>query len=116
MSSALEQNGRPGLKVGITIVPVGGLPNLATFVALLGASGLKLAVLDDYSGAPEQRLTELAKQKSLSIKCLLNASQFRDLTALGKDGPPSDIEDSLIRHFTLNASMRHSQNSLGKQS
>lgn len=93
MSSALEQNGRPGLKVGITIVPVGGLPNLATFVALLGASGLKLAVLHDYSGAPEQRLTELAKQKLLSIKCLLNASQFRDLTALGKDGPPSDIED-----------------------
>lgn len=93
MSSLLEVKGRGGLEPGVTIVPVGGLPNLATFVALLGASGLKLVVLHDYNGAPEQRLTELAKQKLLSIKCLLNASQFRDLKNIGKDGPASDIED-----------------------
>ncbi|WP_375765256.1 AAA family ATPase [Archangium gephyra] len=93
MSSILEAQGRVGLREDITIVPAGGLDKVVTFIALLGASGLKLAVLHDYQGRPEQKLEDLVKQKLVSPKMLLDASQFRDLKALGKSGRPSDVED-----------------------
>jgi hypothetical protein len=45
-----------GLRDDVTIVPVGGLDKVVTFVALLGANGLKLAVLHDY---PRRTRTEI---------------------------------------------------------
>lgn len=48
-SSLFDAKGTPGLRADLTIVPTGGLDNVATFVSLLGASGLKLAVLHDLS-------------------------------------------------------------------
>lgn len=93
VSALLEAQGRTGLRDDVTIVPVGGLDKVVTFVALLGANGLKLAVLHDYRGAPEQKLMELVKQKMISPRALLNASQFRDLNNIGKSGLPSDTED-----------------------
>ena len=93
MSALLESMGKSGLNENITIVPVGGLDKLVTFIALLGASGLKLVVLHDYRGAPEQKLMELVKERIVAPKSLLNASQFRDLKAIGKDGNASDTED-----------------------
>jgi len=93
MSTILESMGRGGLREDITIVPTGGLDKVATFVALLGASGLDLAVLHDYRGKPEQKLTDLIQEKMISPKAILNASQFRDLSKIGLDGPPTDIED-----------------------
>lgn len=77
----------------MTIVPVGGLDNVVTFIALLGSNNLKLAVLHDYRGKPEQKLQEIAKEKIINTKALLNASQFRNLESLGKDGKASDTED-----------------------
>ena len=77
LTGMLEAKDRVGLREDITIVPVGGLDKVATFVALLGANGLKLAVLHDFRGAPEQRLVDLVKDKMISPKALLNASQFR---------------------------------------
>ena len=66
MSAVLEAGGgRSGLRDDVTIVPVGGLDKVATFVALLGANGLELAVLHDYRGAPEQKLTDLVKEKMI---------------------------------------------------
>lgn len=94
-SALLEVNGGGGLRDDVTIVPTGGLDNLATFVSLLNASGLQLAVLHDYKGSPEQKLTGLVRDKLLSGKAVFNASQFRDLLAIGTDGLPSDIEDLL---------------------
>jgi hypothetical protein len=91
-SGFLEAAGSGGLRGDVTIVPTGGLDNLATFISLLGASGLKLAVLHDYRGAPEQRLASLVRDKLLSGKALFNASQFRDPT-VPAGGLPSDIED-----------------------
>jgi hypothetical protein len=79
----------------VTIVPAGGLDKVVTFVALLNASGLKLAVLHDYSGKPEQKLTDLVGEKVISGKAILNASHFRDLNRIGEDTEPSDIEDLL---------------------
>lgn len=93
ISAHLEALGKPSLRDDITIVPVGGLDKLVTFISLLGASGLELAVLHDFRGAPEQKLIELVKERIVAPKCLLNASQFRDVTKLGIDGAASDTED-----------------------
>jgi len=95
LSAMLEGRGRVGLRNDITIVPVGGLDKVVTFVSLLGANGLKLAVLHDYRGTAEQKLTDLIRHKMISPKALLNASQFRDLANIGTNGPPSDTEDLL---------------------
>ena len=82
-----------GLREDVTIVPVGGLSNVATFVALLGANGLKIAIVHDYNGSPEQRITDLVRQKLLADRSVLNVSQFRDLEKLGQNTLPTDIED-----------------------
>ncbi|RKH19844.1 hypothetical protein D7X74_05690 [Corallococcus sp. CA047B] len=95
MSSVLEAQGRIGLREDVTIVPAGGLDKVITFVALLGASGLKLAVLHDYQGRPEQKLEDLVRQKLVAPKALLDASQFREVSSVGKRGRPTDIEDLL---------------------
>jgi hypothetical protein len=93
VSAMLEKAGRTALREDITIVPAGGLDKVVTFIALLGASGLKLAVFHDHHGAPEQSLMELVKQKMISPKAILNASQFRDLKKIGTTGQSSDTED-----------------------
>lgn len=93
VSAHLERVGRVGLREDITVVPVGGLDKLVTFIALLGANGLKLAVLHDYSGKPEQKLVDLAKAKLVSPKALLNAAQFRHLAVDNAPLRPTDTED-----------------------
>lgn len=93
VSGFLESDGGGGLRDDVTIVPTGGLDNVATFVSLLGASGLKLAVLHDYRGSPEQKMTGLVRDKLLAAKALFNVSQFRDPTKAGENGKPADIED-----------------------
>lgn len=93
VSALIEASGGKGLPDDVTIVPVGGLNNVATFVSLLGANGLDFAVLHDYSGKPEQKLDGLIQQKLLAKKSVFNVSQFRDLARIGQDSVPSDIED-----------------------
>jgi hypothetical protein len=93
-SGFIDAEGSGGLRDDVTIVPTGGLDNLATFVSLLGASGLKLGVLHDYRGSPEQKMTGLVRDKLLAAKALFNVSQFRDPeNANQSSGKPSDIED-----------------------
>lgn len=92
-SALVEASGGTGLRPDVTIVPVGGLDKVVTFVALLGANHLQLAVLYDYSGKPAQKLEEMVRQRLLSDKALFNISQFRDLTNIGTTTSPSDIED-----------------------
>lgn len=92
-SSLVEATGGTGLHPDVTVVPVGGLDKVATFVALLGASGLELAVLHDYAGKPAQKLEDMVRQKLLSEKALFNVSQFRDLANIGQNGLATDIED-----------------------
>jgi len=93
-SGFIDAEGSGGMRDDVTIVPTGGLDNLATFVSLLGASGLKLGVLHDYRGVPEQKMTGLVRDKLLSAKALFNVSQFRDPeNASQSSGKPSDIED-----------------------
>lgn len=95
ISGLLESQGFSGLRDDLTIVPVGGLSNVATFISLLGANGLKLVVLHDYNGRPEQRLDDLVRQRLLAQKSVFNVSQFRDVGKLGENTVPTDIEDLL---------------------
>lgn len=111
ISAMLEAKGRKGLREDITIVPVGGLDKVATFIALLGANGLKLAVLHDFRGVPEQRLTDLVKEKMLSPKAVLNASQFRDLKNIGSNGVATDTEDL----FASDLYLEYFNNTFSKQ-
>lgn len=69
-------------------VPVGGLEKVATFVALLGANQLDLAVLHDNVGRPEQRLTDLIRRNLLHEKRVFNYSMF-----CADDSKPADLED-----------------------
>jgi hypothetical protein len=50
-------------------------------------------VLHDYRGAPEQKLIDLVKQKMISAKAVLNASQFCDLANIGNASKAADTED-----------------------
>ncbi len=108
-SAALEAAGRTGLREDVTIVPTGGLDNVATFVALLGGNQLEMVVLHDLAGAPDQRLEQLQRAQLIRDKLVLNYGMFRTPGANGKakpgaagtgDGagtrPPStDVEDLL---------------------
>ena len=93
VSAMLEKTGRVYLRSDIRIAPTGGLDKVVTFVALLGANKLKLVVLHDYRGAPEQKLMDLVRERMISNKAVLNPSQFRDPAHFGKNGPPADLED-----------------------
>jgi predicted ATP-dependent endonuclease of OLD family len=93
VSGLLEAEGGTGLRSDVTIVPVGGMSNVSTFVSLLGSNNLKFSVLHDYNGASDQKLDDLVRQKLLAAKSVLNVSQFRDLTKLNQNTIASDIED-----------------------
>lgn len=93
MSAYLESEGKLAIRSDVTIVPAGGLDKVVTFVALLGANGLKLVILHDYHGAPEQSLVDLVRHKMISPKAILNVAQFRDLEKIGTASYSSDIED-----------------------
>ena len=115
ISALLEEQGRPSLSDDVTVVPVGGLDKLVTFIALLGASGLKLVVFHDYAGAPEQKLEDLVRQKLVSPKALMNASQFRDLNSIGTAKKPADTEDLFSEEFYVSLFNETFAKQLGKK-
>ncbi|MHC1945984.1 AAA family ATPase [Bradyrhizobium sp. UFLA06-06] len=92
-SALLESQGKEGLRNDVTIVPTGGLDKIVTFISLLGANKLKIAVFHDYRGSPEQKLIDMMRERMIASKAVLDASQFRDLSKLGVSGKPSDTED-----------------------
>ncbi|HEY1803431.1 MAG TPA: AAA family ATPase [Terracidiphilus sp.] len=87
LSSLLEEVGKKGLADGV-IVPAGGLDKVATFIALLGANKLQIAVLHDRSSKPHQGLEGLIKQKLIEQKRVLDYSLFRV-----SGNQETDIED-----------------------
>jgi predicted ATP-dependent endonuclease of OLD family len=87
VSAMLEVQGKTGLAEGV-FVPVGGLDKLVTFIALLGASKLRLVVLHDRGSAPSQSLESLIQQKLIQRKQVLDYSMFR--TPASQE---TDIED-----------------------
>lgn len=90
MASILEANGRKSLDEKIIIVPTGGLDKIITFIALLGANNLNIAVLHDYEGRNNQKLNELIKNKIISPKAIKHTSMYTE-----NKEQPSDVEDLL---------------------
>ena len=95
MSALLDAAGKTALRDDLVIVPAGGLKQVASFVALVGADELKVAVLHDDRGEPDERLLDLVREKLISQKGILNTAQFRDLHSLGVAARPGDLEDLL---------------------
>jgi predicted ATPase len=88
MSGLLQQEGREGLSDKITIVPVGGMEKVATFVSLLRGSNLGIACLLDSSidNASKSKLDNMIKEKIIHLKNILFFDQFVDANE-------ADIED-----------------------
>ncbi|GKW44246.1 ATP-dependent endonuclease [Pectobacterium carotovorum subsp. carotovorum] len=90
MAAILEIKNRTSLNENITIVPTGGLDKITTFIALLGANNLNIAVLHDYDGKSNQKLDDLIRNKIIHPKAIKHTSMYTE----HKD-KPSDIEDLL---------------------
>lgn len=88
ISDLLKSIGREGLKDKITITPVGGVDKVATFVALLGASKLKLAcMLDTFTDSKgKAKLEDLIRGSIIKQK---NVRFFDEFVP----GNQADIED-----------------------
>ncbi len=91
LSNVLESSGKEGLRADVTIVPAGGLDKVATFVALLGANSLQIAVLHDYAGNADQRLESLVREKLIEQKRVITYAAFRD--SGNATVRPTDVED-----------------------
>lgn len=90
MSQALKRAGRVCLDKRWTVTPARGLDRIASFVALLGAQKLGIAVLTDFAQKQKRAIEDLRKRSS----DLLN--QGRIFTADRYAGKPeADIEDIL---------------------
>ena len=99
ISSYLEQEGKKHLDSSITIVPVGGLDKLSTFVALLGANDLNIVVLHDLQSKPHQKLADIVKYKLISDRKIINYGQFSTHTPCTE----CDVEDLLPVKALLDA-------------
>lgn len=93
-SSILEAEGKEGLRSDVTVVPVGGLDKLATFIALLGSNQLEIAVLHDLSAKPDSRLESLVRDRVIAERKVVNFGMFRTIqSSQGQALQASDIED-----------------------
>ena len=95
MSAILERRGEEGLSPDWTITPVGGIGNVSTFVALIGAQDdLNVAVLTDYNRSDQQSIENLYKQKLLKQQSVHTYAEF-------VTGAEADIEDMFEADFYL---------------
>jgi predicted ATPase len=97
MGALLEASGKLGLEEA-TLVPIGGLNKLATFVALVKSNTPKLVVLHNYPAVLHLKLENLLGQKLIERKRVLDYSMFFD-HARGEAG----IEDLLPEDVYLAA-------------
>lgn len=90
ISSILEAEKRTFLKENITIVPVGGLDKVSTFISLLRGSKLNVAcLLDTFTDQKgKQKVADLVMHKIIKEK---NIRFFNEFANNGKD--VADIED-----------------------
>ncbi len=90
ISSILESEKREGLKESITIVPIGGMDKVASFISLLRGSKLNIVcLLDSFSDQKgKQRIDDLIKIKIIKDRNVRYFDEFVKTTN-GK----ADIED-----------------------
>lgn len=89
MSGLLQNNKRTGLDENITIVPVGGMEKIATFVSLLRGNNLSIACILDSSidTSSKSRLDNLIREKIIQKKKILFFDEFIEGTN------EADVED-----------------------
>lgn len=90
MSSILESNKRVSLKDNITVVPIGGMDKVASFISLLRGSKLNIVcLLDSFSDQKgKQRIDDLVKNKIIKDR---NVRYFDEFIATSNS--KADIED-----------------------
>ena len=86
MSNLLEEKGKKTLSDRWVITPVGGADKISTFIALLKASKLNIAVLRDSEEKDRQKIDDLTKKGFFKEKNMILLSEYNDK----KD---ADIED-----------------------
>ena len=88
VSGILQQNNRTGLSKEITIIPVGGMDKVATFVSLLRGNKLDIACLLDSSidSSSKSHIENLARKKLIQDKRIIFFDKF-----VGAE--EADIED-----------------------
>jgi hypothetical protein len=91
INDIFSQTNREQLRPDITIVPVGGLDKVSSFISLLRGQNLKIAcILDTFTDQKgKRRLDDLVIQKIIKEK---NVIFFDEFTIKGK-GVAADIED-----------------------
>lgn len=90
ISLILESNDRVGLKDEFTIVPVGGLDKVSTFISLLSGSKLNIVcMLDTFTDQKgKQKVDDLVRNKIIKEKNIHFFDEFAD-----NGNPTADIED-----------------------
>ncbi len=90
MSSVLQGNGRDALREDITIVPVGGLDKVATFISLLRGQELNIVcLLDSFTDQKGmQRVEDLVKHMIIRDRNIRFFDEFAD-----NGGDRADLED-----------------------
>ena len=95
ISALLQRRGETGLSGKWTITPVGGIGNVSTFVALIGAQeDMNLAVLIDYHKRDQQAIENLYKSKLLKQSSVLTFADFLP-------SEEADMEDMFQPEFYL---------------
>lgn len=94
LSDLAETRGLAGLDPRWVKTPIGGSGKLSTFVTLLGANKLHVAVLVDSSTKDTGAVRRLRDNRQLARNGLVEISEFTG-------GGDADIEDLFERHFYL---------------
>ena len=97
MSGILKENNREGLNEDITIVPVGGLDKVATFISLLRGNDLNMVCLLDtfIDQKGKKRLEDLIKDKIIKEKQIKFFDQYIDRLNIAEIEDMFEIEEYL---------------------
>ena len=113
LSSALQAEGREGLRDDVVVVPVGGMDKIATFVALLSGNDLAFVVLHDWAKGPDQRLLSLVRERIVHQRSVLNYAMFLD--AGSGDVSHADVEDLFDEEFFVSLFSKTFSRELGRE-
>lgn len=102
-SSLLEEAKRTHLKLDITIVPVGGLDKVTTFISLLRGSKLNVAcLLDTFTDQKgKQKVDDLISQKIIKEKSIRFFNEFTDNGFKTADIEDLFTKEEYLRYFNL---------------
>jgi predicted ATP-dependent endonuclease of OLD family len=103
ISNILETDKRIGLNSSITIVPVGGLDKVTTFISLLRGSKLGVVcLLDTFTDQKgKQRVTDLIQQKIIKEKHIRFFNEFANNEKLTADIEDLFSKEEYLKMFNL---------------